>query len=96
MSSCRVADMRHKEVINSIDGSRIGYIDDVELDTVTAQMTAVIIFGRPKLFGLLGKQEDIVIRWENIELIGHDTVIINGVPLPQSRKPRGFIPFITG
>ena len=43
MSSCRVTDLRHKEIINSADGCRLGYIDDVEIDTVTANMVSVII-----------------------------------------------------
>ena len=96
MSSCRVTDLRHKEIINSADGCRLGYIDDVEIDTVTANMVSVIIYGKPKFFGLLGRYEDLVIRWENIELKGHDTVLISGVPLPQGRrKAKGFIPFLT-
>lgn len=95
MNSCRVADMKRKEVINSADGCRLGYIDDVEVDTVNAQMVSVIIYGRPKLFGLLGRHEDLVIRWENIELIGHDTVLISGVPAPQSTRKPNRIPFLT-
>lgn len=87
--------MKHKEVINSSDGCRLGYIDDVEVDTVTAQMLSVIIYGRPKLFGFLGRYEDLVIKWENIELIGHDTVLITGIPAPQSRRKPGRIPFLT-
>ena len=38
MSSCRVTDLRHKEIINSADGCRLGYIDDVEIDTVTVEL----------------------------------------------------------
>lgn len=96
MNSCRVADLRHKEVINSTDGCRLGYIDDIEIDTVTANMISVIIYGKPKLFGFLGRYEDLIIKWENIELIGHDTVLISGVPIPQGRrKTKSFIPFLT-
>lgn len=88
MSSCRVADLRHKEVIDSQGGRRLGGIDDVEIDTVTARMISVIIYGRPRFFGLLGRRDDLVIRWENIELIGEDTVIVNGCPPPRRNSRR--------
>lgn len=86
MGSCRVAEMRHKEVINSESGCRMGYVDDVEVDTVTAKLLAIIIYGRPKCFGLFGRYEDIVIRWEHIRLIGEDTILVDHCP-PQ-RRPR--------
>ena len=44
--NCRIADMRHKEVINTKDGTRIGYVCDVEIDTVTARVLSLVIYGR--------------------------------------------------
>ena len=86
MSCCRVADLRHKEVINSQNGCRLGGVDDVEIDTVTAKLVSVIIFGKPKFFGLFGRCDDLIIRWENIELIGEDTILVNGCPPPYRRR----------
>ena len=40
--ACRIADMRHKEVINVKDGVKIGYVDDVEFDTVSAKIFWVV------------------------------------------------------
>lgn len=73
---CRVAELRHKEVIDSLSGARVGFIDDVEVDTLTANVRSVVIFGRPRLFGLLGKSDDLIIPWSDITLIGEDTVLI--------------------
>ena len=72
----RVGDLRRKEVIDSLSGSRVGFIDDIEIDTLTAGVRAVVVFGRPRLFGLLGKSEDVIIPWSDITLIGEDTVLI--------------------
>ncbi len=74
---CRVADLRHKEVINSSNGCRIGYVDDVEIDTVTSQVRSIIIFGHSKLFGFFGKYDDIIIPWCDISLIGQDTILVS-------------------
>ena len=47
------------------------------LDTETGELTAIIIFGRPKFFGLIGKQEDIIIPWKDIKVIGPETVLVS-------------------
>lgn len=73
---CRIVELRHKEVINSSDGCRVGFVDDVELDTASAQVRSIIVFGRPRFFGILGRSEDIVIPWSDIQLIGEDTILI--------------------
>ena len=49
----RISDMHEKEVINISDGKRLGYVDDLEVDTCTAQITALVIKGCSHLFGLL-------------------------------------------
>ena len=74
---CRVVELRSKEVINSKNGCRIGFVDDVEVDTKTARVCAIVVFGRPKFFGFFGKCNDFIIPWENIELIGEDTILVN-------------------
>ncbi len=73
----RIADMRNKEVVNVKDGTRLGYIDDVEFDTMTAELTALVIYGKARFFGLFGREEDIVITWQDIEVIGEDTVLVS-------------------
>ncbi len=90
--NCRIVDLRHKEVISKSDGTRLGFVDDVEVDTKTARIVAIVIYGRLKMLGLLGRCEDIVIRWENIELIGEDTVLVN-YRCEQKRK-KFSLPFI--
>jgi len=84
--------MRRKEVINSKTGCRIGFVDDVEVDTVTAKLVAIVIFGRWRCFGLLGKEENIVIKWENICLIGEDTILVDNCQIHQ-RQRKWKIPF---
>lgn len=72
----RVNDLRNKEVINVKDGTKLGYVDDVDVNTCTAEVLSLVVYGRAKCFGLLGREEDIVIRWSEIEVIGEDTVLV--------------------
>ena len=75
--NCRMLDMRHKEVINIKDGTRLGCVNDVEIDTCTAKLVAIVIYGRLKFLGLLGREDDMVIKWNEIEVIGEDTILVS-------------------
>ena len=55
---CRINDFKYKDVISSSDGVRLGFVGDVELDTQNAALTAIVIRGRYRLFGLLGREEE--------------------------------------
>jgi YlmC/YmxH family sporulation protein len=76
---CRITELHSKEVINVGDGCRLGCVDDVEVDTCTAQLCAIVIRGRR---GLLGHGDDIVIPWKDIEVIGEETVLVTFCPPP--------------
>jgi sporulation protein YlmC with PRC-barrel domain len=43
---CRIADLRCKEVVNVCDGERLGFVEDVLIDTVTGRMVAIVVPGR--------------------------------------------------
>lgn len=85
---CRITDMHDKEVINVCDGSRLGCVDDVEVDTCTAQLCAIVIHGRSKALGLMGHEEDIVIPWREIEIIGEETILVSRPPIEGAPSPR--------
>lgn len=87
--NCRFTDLRHKEVISTCDGTRIGFVDDVIVDTKTARVISIVIFGRSGMFGFFGKCDDYIIPWEKIELIGEDTIIISCcTPNPTKREKK--------
>ena len=67
--NCRFADFRCKEVINICDGCRLGYVGDVECRLPDGQLTALIIPGPYRFFGLFGRGEEYCIPWECIILI---------------------------
>ncbi len=74
---CSFSQLRNKEVVNIKTGVKIGYIDDVEIDTETGKISAFLIFGRARAFGLIGRDDDIVLKFRDIELIGEDTILVN-------------------
>ena len=42
----RIAELRYKEVISVEDGSRFGYVGDMEVDMDTGQVRALVVPGR--------------------------------------------------
>jgi YlmC/YmxH family sporulation protein len=73
---CRIEELCRKDVINIKDGSRLGFIDDVEIDVCDGRVVAIVIFGRARFFGLFGRDDDIVIPWCDIQKIGEDTILV--------------------
>ncbi len=74
---CRIDELKNKQVVCVKDGCVLGFVSDVELDTASGALTAIIILGRYKFFGLFGKEEDIVIPWNHIKVIGDETVLVS-------------------
>lgn len=83
----RIEELCRKDVINVRDGSRLGYICDIEIDAAGGRVVAFVIYGKTKFFGLLGREEDIVIPWGSIQTIGEDTILVN-LELPLRRRGR--------
>ncbi len=74
--NCRIDELRHKQVVCMDSGDVLGYISDIEFNSQSGKIEAIVIFGKPRIFGLFGKYEDIVIPWDNIEVVGAETVLI--------------------
>ena len=72
----RIADLRCKEIINVSDGCRFGYVGDVEVDLESGRVTALVVPGRLRLFGLLGREEDTVFPWTSVRRFGADTILV--------------------
>ena len=69
------SDLRTKEVIHE----RLGFVSDVEIDTVTGRIVSISVPGAYKALGLLGREPDRRIPWENIKKIGDDLVIVENI-----------------
>ena len=83
---CRVSELRDKEIINVSDGSRYGWVGDVEVDLDSGQVRALVVPGRLRLFGLLGREEDRVFPWEAVRRFGADTILVETPPLSRLGK----------
>lgn len=72
----RITELMEKDVISLECGQCLGRVCDAEIDTCEQKICSIVIFGRLKFFGLFGREDDVVIKWEDIELIGEDTILV--------------------
>ena len=73
---CSLTELKDKDIINISSGENLGYADDVCLDTKTAAVTGLIIYGKPRYFGVFGAREKSIIGYEHIRLIGKDVILV--------------------
>ncbi len=71
-----LSELRNKEVVETKTGIMLGRIDDIEINADDSSIDSVIVYGRPKLFGLMGRDSDIVIKYSDIDLIGKDAILV--------------------
>jgi len=72
----KTSDLKVKEVINIIDGKRLGVITDIEIDVESGKLTSIVVPGNGKFLGLFGRNEDVVIPWDKISKIGFDVILV--------------------
>lgn len=76
----RVTDLSCKEVVCISDGSRLGFVSDVEVEVPEGRVCAIVVPGRCKFFGFFGRVEDFVIPWGCIRRIGDDIILVDCKP----------------
>ena len=67
-----------KEILSIQNGEHIGYLDDVEIDAETYQVTSLVSYGKSKALGLLGRETDIKIPIACVRVVGVDSVLVEG------------------
>lgn len=75
---CRIAELQYKEVIDISDGTRYGFVEDVELDPERGAIEGIVVGGRARCFGLLGHEPDQVFPWSAIKRFGEDIILVDG------------------
>ena len=61
-----IRELCEKEVVQLEQGVCLGRADDLAFDPATARLQSLILLGRPRLFGLLGREENLTIPWQEI------------------------------
>jgi YlmC/YmxH family sporulation protein len=72
----KTSELRMKDVINVVDGRRLGLIGDLELDLEQGRVKSVVVPGVSRFLGLFGRDHDTVIDWQRIQKVGQDVILV--------------------
>lgn len=70
------SDLRMKEVINVVNGTRIGFIYDFEINLEKNRIEAIVIPKEGKFLKIFSKEDDYVIPWKRIVKVGQDIILV--------------------
>ena len=87
---CLLTTLQEKEVINLHDGARLGYVSNIEIDSCSGKVISIRVYSKGKFCGL-GKGTEIKILWEQIEVIGEETILVDYrdlCPTAHTEKPQ--------
>ena len=74
----RITQIRSKEVVDIQNGSCCGCVGDLEIDLETGTVRALVVPGRLRLFGLLGRERERVFPWGAVRCFGEDIILVDG------------------
>lgn len=76
----KISDLRNREVVNILDGKKLGNIMDIDLDLEHGRVLSFILPGRMRGFSFFAKREEVIVPWDKIIRIGRDVILVE-VPI---------------
>ncbi len=85
MRECSFLELRCKEVVNVVDGKRLGHVVDVVFDLQTARITGLVVPGNKSFWNVFKNGTEIFIPFTQICKIGDDTILVEFYGTPSSQ-----------
>lgn len=73
----KISELRSRDVINVVDGKKLGSIIDIDLDLENGKVLALIMPGHSRGFHLFSRKEEITVPWHKIVRIGRDVILVD-------------------
>lgn len=70
-------DLQSKDVVNVVDGTKLGKVTDLEIDPVTGKILSVIVTNGSRIFSFFNSNNQVNIQWGQIVKIGGEVIIVN-------------------
>jgi len=72
----RISELGQRDIINLVDGSKLGPVRDVYIDPESGQVLSLVLTGERKYFKLLNAGSDLIVPWEKVRKVGVHTVLV--------------------
>jgi len=83
----RISDFQIKDIVNIADGKKLGNMTDLEINTATGKIEAIVVSNSSRWMGVFGRDQEIVIPWHKIKKIGTDVILVEHQLLFQTEMP---------
>lgn len=71
----RLSDLQSKDVVDIIDGKKIGNIIDININ-LEGKMESLIVEKSKFLISMFSNKDEIEVKWNQIEKIGEDVILV--------------------
>ena len=71
----RLSELQNKDVINIIDGKKVGNIIDIDIES-NGKMNSLIVEKSKFFVSMFSNKNELEIKWDQIEKIGEDVILI--------------------
>lgn len=75
----KLSELSNKDVIRDEDGTKLGKIEDVTIDTATGRIISIHISNGFRLSGIFSSNDGVQVPWNKIVKIGSDVIIVETV-----------------
>ncbi|HLS35877.1 MAG TPA: YlmC/YmxH family sporulation protein [Bacillota bacterium] len=72
-----LSELQMKEIIDIKEGKRLGHIHDLRIHPMTGNIESIILLHRHRKKGFFSGAEEIEIKWQHIQKIGKDVILVN-------------------
>lgn len=72
-----LGDLQSKDVVNVVDGSKLGKITDLEIEASSGKIISVIVQPYTRMINFFSNSNQVIIPWNQIIKIGGEVVIVN-------------------
>lgn len=71
----RLSELQNKDVVNIIDGRKIGNIIDISIN-LEGKTEGLIVEKSKFLISMFSNKDEIEVKWNQIEKIGEDVILV--------------------
>lgn len=72
-----LGELQSKDVVNVVDGSKLGKIADMEIEASTGKILSIIVQPYTRMMSFFSSSNSVIIPWNQIIKIGGEVVIVN-------------------
>lgn len=72
----KISDLRAREVVNVLDGRKLGNIMDIDLDLERGRVLSFVLPGRLRGWSIFSRREEMIVPWDKIVRIGRDVILV--------------------